>query len=283
MIFISHATADDGFVNKLAEELQIHGIRAWVDHIDMPAGTRWVKQLETALRESSVLLLILSKASVESSHVESEWHSFFDMKRPIIPLRIDDCAIPLFLRTFHQIDFSDEKRFSAQLTALMKVLPQFIEDTTASEAAEVAEADKKPIEEIKSVSDERIENLLKQTNKIMNESLLTLQTDTVQFVLPLEETILSYRLSKSLIIGRYHQSLESAPDIDVRTYKNSFMVSRKHAMIFQENSQFFIKDLSSTNGTFLANERLIPDQPYPLQNYSVIFLSREFPIVCVFL
>jgi len=281
MIFISHATADDGFVNKLAEELQIHGFRAWVDHIDMPAGTRWVKQLETALRESTVLLLILSKSSVQSSHVESEWHSFFDMKRPIIPLRVDDCDVPLFLRTFHQIDFSVKEKFSEQLNALLKVLPQVMEDTTASEAAEVADAEKKPVEIPRSV--ERIENLLKQTHIIMNESLLTLQTDSVQFILPADKAILSHRLSKPLVLGRYHQSLDSAPDIDLHNYKNSFMISRRHATIYQENSQIYIKDLYSTNGTFLGDERLEPDKPYSLNNYSVIFLSREFPIVCVFL
>ena len=280
MIFISHATADDTFVNKLAEELQIRGIRAWVDHIDMPAGTRWVKQLEVALHESTVLLLILSKSSVQSSHVESEWHSFFDMKRPIIPLRIDDCELPLFLRTFHQIDFSDKGKFSEQMEALLKVLPQVMEDTTASE---VAKDDKELKEEIKQAPDDRIQNLLKLTHTIMNESLLTLQMDSVQFVLPLEGAILSRRLSKPLILGRNHQALETAPDVDLHNYKNSFMISRKHATIYAEDSQIYIKDLSSTNGTFLGEEQLTPDKAYPLKNYSVIFLGREFPIVCVFL
>jgi hypothetical protein len=48
MIFISHSTANDGFVDQLAEDLHIRGIQTWVDHRDMPAGSRWVAQLETA-------------------------------------------------------------------------------------------------------------------------------------------------------------------------------------------------------------------------------------------
>lgn len=77
MIFISHATTDDWFADLLAQELNIRGMRAWVDHIDMPPGTRWVKQLETALRQSDILILVLSEDSVQSSYVESEWHTFF--------------------------------------------------------------------------------------------------------------------------------------------------------------------------------------------------------------
>ena len=51
-------------------------------------------------------------------------------------------------------------------------------------------------------------------------------------------------------------------------------LSRRHAMIRQANSGYEIIDLSSTNGTWLNDERLVPYTPYPLTSGSQLRLSR---------
>ena len=51
-------------------------------------------------------------------------------------------------------------------------------------------------------------------------------------------------------------------------------VSRRHAMIHQTKNGYEITDLASTNGTFLNNQRLIPNEPYPLHNGAQLQLGR---------
>ncbi len=51
-------------------------------------------------------------------------------------------------------------------------------------------------------------------------------------------------------------------------------VSRKHAMIRETASGYEIIDLNSTNGTWLEDRQLAPNQPYPLPSGSTLRLGR---------
>ncbi|WP_223192275.1 DUF6382 domain-containing protein [Paenibacillus sedimenti] len=52
-------------------------------------------------------------------------------------------------------------------------------------------------------------------------------------------------------------------------------ISRLHAEIFKDGDNFGIKDLGSTNGTFLNGEALVSYQAYPLQEGDVIRIIRS--------
>ena len=51
-------------------------------------------------------------------------------------------------------------------------------------------------------------------------------------------------------------------------------VSRRHARVHQQKSQFFIEDLGSANGTFLNGQRLTPYLPHPLRDGDEVQLGR---------
>jgi pSer/pThr/pTyr-binding forkhead associated (FHA) protein len=51
-------------------------------------------------------------------------------------------------------------------------------------------------------------------------------------------------------------------------------LSRRHAMIRRTKSGYDVIDLSSSNGTWLNDERLIPNLPYPLTSGSELRLAR---------
>jgi pSer/pThr/pTyr-binding forkhead associated (FHA) protein len=51
-------------------------------------------------------------------------------------------------------------------------------------------------------------------------------------------------------------------------------VSRRHARIHKQRTQFFIEDLGSANGTFLNGQRLTPYLPHPLRDKDEIQLGR---------
>lgn len=67
----------------------------------------------------------------------------------------------------------------------------------------------------------------------------------------------------------------SEPMLDLSDF-NAFMMglSRRHAMIRKTKTGYEVIDLSSTNGTWLNDERLVPYAPYPLPSGSRLILSR---------
>lgn len=69
--------------------------------------------------------------------------------------------------------------------------------------------------------------------------------------------------------------LGSGDQADISIDSNS-AVSRKHAEIGKdENGAFYIKDLNSTNGTFVGGERLVPGRTHPVGDNARIKLANE--------
>jgi hypothetical protein len=272
MIFISHSTANDSFVNRLSDELQIHGIQTWVDHRDMPAGSRWVAELEAALTGSDVMLLVLSEASTSSSYVESEWHTFFNMGRKIIPLRLDNCDVPLFLRTFHQVDFRQSERFAEAFASLLQVLPDLELTLRSTPFKESANA---PKESSMTLTEQEVMCLAQE---ILENKAMTMRSGTIQFVLPLDEVVLQYPLSNELLIGRSQRNNQFQPDLDLNSYTHSCLISRRHATLCRQGKMLHLQDHNSSNGSFMAGVQLTANEYYPIMSHTLIYLSHHFPI-----
>jgi pSer/pThr/pTyr-binding forkhead associated (FHA) protein len=73
----------------------------------------------------------------------------------------------------------------------------------------------------------------------------------------------------STFIGR--RTLQFTPDIEL----NSEVVSRRHAEIVQRDSKFLLRDLGSTNGTMLDDDRILPGKLYELKHNGKIGLGVE--------
>ena len=81
-------------------------------------------------------------------------------------------------------------------------------------------------------------------------------------------------MDRDLIIGRKVETTSEAildlSDLDAF----NMGLSRRHAMIRRTESGFEITDLSSTNGTWLNSERLVPNRSYPFTSGSQIRVGR---------
>ena len=71
-----------------------------------------------------------------------------------------------------------------------------------------------------------------------------------------------------VIIGR-------GVEADLRVPENLRFVSGQHAEVQKEATGFFIRDLNSTNGTLVNNQRLQPDQDYAIGNESIIRIGDD--------
>jgi uncharacterized protein YjbI with pentapeptide repeats len=70
-LFISYSHADSPFVNSLDNALTQKGVRFWRDIHDAIAG-RLEKQIDLAIRQNPIVVLVLSKNSLQSDWVEHE-------------------------------------------------------------------------------------------------------------------------------------------------------------------------------------------------------------------
>jgi serine/threonine protein kinase len=83
-IFISYATKDSHYVHRLAKELRRLNIDIWIDQ-DIEKGSDWGMSIENALKETDIMLLILSEASSVSEYVTHEWSYFMGSGKPVYP------------------------------------------------------------------------------------------------------------------------------------------------------------------------------------------------------
>ena len=121
-IFISYSRRDEEFVRKLATSLSELGANVWIDVEDIPAGMKWSSAIQQGLRESQIMLVILSPDSTASTNVEDEWQDFLDNRKPIIPVLwrpVPSTDIHFQLRRIQYIDFHHQHYEEAfrQLTA----------------------------------------------------------------------------------------------------------------------------------------------------------------------
>lgn len=77
------------------------------------------------------------------------------------------------------------------------------------------------------------------------------------------------------VLGRLDATRGVFPDVDLTPDGGlEGGVSRRHARVHQQKSQFFIEDLGSANGTFLNGQRLTPYLPHPLRDGDEVQFGR---------
>ncbi|MGA8598474.1 MAG: toll/interleukin-1 receptor domain-containing protein [Bryobacteraceae bacterium] len=109
-VFVSYSHADAAFAGRLAEQLVKHKAQVWIDQWELSVGDSLIDKIQKAIEGSSALLVVLSKASVESEWCKKELSSGLirelEEKRVVLlPILLEDCKIPLFLKDKVYADF----------------------------------------------------------------------------------------------------------------------------------------------------------------------------------
>lgn len=104
--FISYSRRNKEFAAKLAKELRSAGYPIWFDLFDILTGVRWDDEVEKALRESSIFVIVLTPASIASENVKDEIGYAIDNGKRILPILLEQCEVPFRLRRFQYVDFT---------------------------------------------------------------------------------------------------------------------------------------------------------------------------------
>ena len=128
--FISYTGADVEWARWIAWELSRAGYTYRLQAEHFPPGTRFVNEMRTWLENSDHVLAILSPAYFESPFASLEMQSAvaqdpLGLKRRVIPVRIEQCSIPVLFCDLVYIDFvgksqeEQRRRLTAGLRAAL--------------------------------------------------------------------------------------------------------------------------------------------------------------------
>ena len=96
--FLSHASQDVKFAARVQRALQTSGLKCWMDNSDLAFGDLLRDELQHAIQNSRVLVLLWSQAAFQSRWVMAEIFTAFHLDRFIIPCALDATPLPQFLR-----------------------------------------------------------------------------------------------------------------------------------------------------------------------------------------
>jgi DnaJ-class molecular chaperone len=121
IVFISYSRTDSDFVGQLEVSLQSSGFRTWVDRSEMKGGLDWLSQIQEALDQCQVVVVVLSPMSMQSEYVLKEYRYAQAQKKLVIPLEYQPTPrVPWDLHTIQRIIF--HSNFDQGLQGLLHTL-----------------------------------------------------------------------------------------------------------------------------------------------------------------
>ena len=124
-VFISHASADNTFVDRLHADLTASSIRCWYDKFDLPLGSSIPGEINKGIAGAKFMLIVLSPAAIESRWVREELNAGLMRQVQsdgtfVIPALREDCEIPALLSHRRYADF--RRSYSEGLNDILSFL-----------------------------------------------------------------------------------------------------------------------------------------------------------------
>jgi hypothetical protein len=109
-VFVSHASDNKAFVDRLVADLAARAVPVWYDKFDLRVGESIPGGINEGLSSSKYFLIVLSKASVTSRWVAEELNAAMieQIARGgtfLLPVLLEDCEVPPLLRHRRYADF----------------------------------------------------------------------------------------------------------------------------------------------------------------------------------
>jgi len=85
-VFVSYSHEDNDFAQLLRTKLDEKGIKTWLALESLKAGEEWREGIDSAIRSSFAMIVIISPASDTSKYVTYEWAFAYGINVPIVPI-----------------------------------------------------------------------------------------------------------------------------------------------------------------------------------------------------
>lgn len=145
-IFISYKRNDPithNFIELLQVQLKSKNFDYWNDRNIVP-GENWEAAIDNAIRDAYAVILLITRASVNSQYITYEWSSAFAKKIKVIPLVLEqEVDIHPRLDKTQYIDFSDTSdrthKWQQLFDELTSIRTEFLSTTRINSAHLVTE------------------------------------------------------------------------------------------------------------------------------------------------
>lgn len=108
--FISYSHTDSDKVRVSVQTLYDNNIIPWWDQANIPPGANWRDEIQYALEKSSVGVLFVSQASLDSPIVRDEYRYFLNKKKLLIPVLCEMISLPAELQNINYVIYQDFDR-----------------------------------------------------------------------------------------------------------------------------------------------------------------------------
>jgi adenylate cyclase len=133
-VFLSYAREDADSARQLAEAISGAGYDVWWDR-HLHGGSRFATEIDRALKEAQAVVVLWSKASVESAWVQDEAAEGRDSGR-LVPVALNSVKPPLGFRQFHTVELGE--RNPAAIEELLNAIARTCGAEPEREAATAA-------------------------------------------------------------------------------------------------------------------------------------------------
>ncbi len=227
-VFISYARKDARLVDALRQKLKEAGFEVWTDSVLRP-GNDWRHEIDEAIRNAFALLVIITPAAKSSEYVTYEWAFALGLGIKVIPVIVKGTPLHPRLEFLQHVDFIPRRGEDYPWERLIEGLNHIKENAgTATVSGVPAPA----LPELRTARMNAPGAWLIVKRGPQPEQLWNLNKDVIS-------------------LGR-----EITNDIVI----NDQQVSRRHARFIRKSAgpfaSFAIEDLSSSNGTFINEDRL---------------------------
>jgi|GEM_PF-5600091 len=131
-IFLSYAREDLDRVKKVYSALTEAGLDAWLDVERLLPGQNWEQEINTALKQSELVIVFLSYVSVaKRGFLQRELKESLKLQAEkletdiyVVPVRLDDCKVPESLSRLHWVDLFTNEGWDRLLAAIEVSLSQ---------------------------------------------------------------------------------------------------------------------------------------------------------------
>ncbi len=125
-VFLCHASSDKPTVRRLYKYLSDSGFDPWLDEVELLPGYDWQMEIPKAVRAADVVVICLSKSSInKAGYVQKEISFALDVaeEQPegriyLIPARLEECDVPFRLKRWQWVDLFANNGGKKLLTAL---------------------------------------------------------------------------------------------------------------------------------------------------------------------
>lgn len=126
-IFLCHSSTDKQSVREIAKQLTIKGSQVWLDEAEILVGDSIIEKIQDGIEKSDYLGIVLSPNSVASIWVKKEVEAALTQEIEsgavkVIPILLESCEIPLFLRPKKYADVSSAESFDQGIQDVVKRL-----------------------------------------------------------------------------------------------------------------------------------------------------------------